>query len=920
MFDRQPILIVAVLVLGCTAAPQSAIAQNKAGKVTFEDHITPIFRQHCVVCHEPNGKLGGLDLSTYQGTMEGGSSGAVIEPGVASDSYLYMLITHESEPKMPQNADKLSDADLAVIRNWIDGGVLENAGSKAKLSNKPKMEMASGSTGTRPDVMPWPKALPLQPRVVTQRASAIIAMTTNPWAPLLALGSEEQVLLYDLRSMEILGVLPFPQGTPQVLKFSANGSLLLAGGGKSASKGVVVVWNVETGEPLIEVGDELDTVLAADISADHQWVALGGPQRLIRIYSTQDGSLQHEIKKHTDWVTEIAFSPDGVLLATGDRNGGLHVWETFTARPYADLRGHSKMITGLSWRSDSNIVASASEDATVRLWEMKNGTQVKQWNAHGGGTADVEFLRDGRLVSCGRDRQVKLWDQNGGQQRKFAAFNDLALSVTYCDETNRVVAGDWTGEVRVWNGEDASQLGILAANPPSLETRLATAQQVLTQAQAGATAKQQVATAAQAAVDEKAAELQAAQNQITEAQATIQTSEADLTKSQKRAQELTTRKEQQATALRQRQEAIPHLKEAAAQMAKAVEAAAGDEALAKLGRQLRQKLDAYTQERDTLTKAVSETQSALAKVAEQAKIHTDTVTTAKATIAKATKRVAKLKPAVKAAQGTAQNAAKAQSVADTALERAKSTANRWQDAAIFQQQWDSIWTRIRTAEEESLAAAAKLAESSEAAVTAESALADINQQAATIRQAVAAADQEIAGSKMVMETSHAAIVTANQSIAKQKTSASTIDQAAAELRESLKRAQAAADTTNDENLTAVINGLKAAITAREQQVKELARQQAAAQKIIEESNAAIATAKQMGKDAQARKESATAQLEAMGEDKTAAEQQLSAAQQMVTQAEAQVQTADQAVKAARDQLATLQDSLPRAVSNTHAGG
>ena len=45
-------------------------------------------------------------------------------------------------------------------------------------------------------------------------------------------------------------------------------------------------------------------------------IALGGPSRVVRIYSTADGELLHEIKKHTDWVYGVEFSPDGVLLAT----------------------------------------------------------------------------------------------------------------------------------------------------------------------------------------------------------------------------------------------------------------------------------------------------------------------------------------------------------------------------------------------------------------------------------------------------------------------------------------------------------------------------------------------------------------------------------------------------------------------------
>ena len=71
----------------------------------------------------------------------------------------------------------------------------------------------------------------------------------------------------------------------------------------------------------------------------------------------------------------------------------------------------------------------------------------------------MEFCRDGRVVSCGRDKATKIWDQNGAQQLAFEAFSDLALQVSHCDDSNRVVAGDWTGEIRVWNAADGVRVG-----------------------------------------------------------------------------------------------------------------------------------------------------------------------------------------------------------------------------------------------------------------------------------------------------------------------------------------------------------------------------------------------------------------------------------------------------------------------------
>jgi Tfp pilus assembly protein PilF len=83
----------------------------------------------------------------------------------------------------------------------------------------------------------------------------------------------------------------------------------------------VDLYDVATGERVTRVGNEYDTVLAADLNSDQTHVALGGPGKHVKIFSTRDARLAHDLKKHTDWVTAIQYSPDSVLLATGDRNG-----------------------------------------------------------------------------------------------------------------------------------------------------------------------------------------------------------------------------------------------------------------------------------------------------------------------------------------------------------------------------------------------------------------------------------------------------------------------------------------------------------------------------------------------------------------------------------------------------------------------
>ncbi len=580
-------------------------------KVTFEDHIKPILREKCLTCHNTNKKTSDLDLSSYSSLMQGGAAGASIEVGDSGASYLYSLVSHQSEPFMPPEADKLPDASLDLIKKWIDGGAPETSSSKVSLPKKKNAAMTVNvAAGARPEgAPPMPDVLNVEPVVHTSATTAVSAIATSPWAKLVAVAGQKQVVLYHTETLEPLGVLPFPEGVPRVLKFSRNGALLLAGGGHGAARGLCVVWDIRTGERIMTVGDELDEVRAADISADQSLIALGGPGKIVRVYNTSTGELAYECRKHTDWIYSVEFSPDGVLLATSDRNGGLMVWEAHTGREYLVLSGHTAAVTSVSWRIDGNVLASASEDTTIRLWEMENGGQIKSWGAHGGGVFSVEYCRDGRIVSTGRDKVTKLWDGSGVALKDFEAFNDLALQTTHCDETDRVIAGDWTGEIRVWNAADGARIGQLTSNPPTLESRLATAQaQVAPTVEkvTAATVERDATVAAQTAqtqkIDAANVAYTLAQKKFTDQQAVITADELKLVAEQTKDQSLTV----SVAAL---QKALPDLKVAAEKSAAALAMTPTDEELKKVVEQLNAQVVARDAELKTSETELAQTKT-----------------------------------------------------------------------------------------------------------------------------------------------------------------------------------------------------------------------------------------------------------------------------------------------------------------------
>jgi hypothetical protein len=663
-------------------AARAADAPKAPAKITYDDHVLPILKEKCIGCHNQDKKRGGVVLNNFTKVMEGGSSGVIVKPGDPDNSPLFQSMAHKREPFMPPKSPALPDATLATIRQWIADGALENSGSKA-IAAGPKVNVGLPGVvrGKPAGAPPMPaKALSLEPIVHTARADAVTALACSPWAPLCAVGGQKEVLLYNTDTLDLIGVLPFPEGEARVLKFSRNGGLLLAGGGHAGKSGKVVLWSVTTGERIIEVGDENDSVLAADVSPDQTQVALGGPSKVVRVYGTKDGKLIYEIRKHTEWITALEYSPDGVLLTSGDRVGGLFVWEAFTGREYFSLRGHTAAITDVSWRSDGNVCASASEDGTVHLWEMENGNSIKSWAAHGGGAESVRYARDGRIVTAGRDKLVKLWDGAGNAKRTFEARPDVALCAAFTHDDARVIAGDWTGQIPVWTAADGKPVGQLTPNPPTLVERLDGAQKELAAKQAMRDQTAAVAVASMAASQKAAADLAAAQKAAVDAAANVKAT-ADAAANAKVASD-------KATVTAATAESIARAKtvfaqafvEASAKVKAASEKAPGDAALA-IAASRAEELSApiiaeqaQAQKKATELNATAQSATAALVQARQA------AAKAVAAAAAAPKRVEALTVAAKAADAKASGDQAAALASAQALAQAAAAVEKWKTA------------------------------------------------------------------------------------------------------------------------------------------------------------------------------------------------------------------------------------------------
>jgi mono/diheme cytochrome c family protein len=91
----------------------------------YNTKVLPIFQANCYRCHGGENHRGGLSMSTMAGMMKGGHDGVVLVPGHADQSLLIKLIRHEGpadDPMPMPPKEKISDADIAVVTAWVNGG------------------------------------------------------------------------------------------------------------------------------------------------------------------------------------------------------------------------------------------------------------------------------------------------------------------------------------------------------------------------------------------------------------------------------------------------------------------------------------------------------------------------------------------------------------------------------------------------------------------------------------------------------------------------------------------------------------------------------------------------------------------------------------------------------------------------------
>ena len=396
-------------------------------------------------------------MESYDLLMKGGEDGPALVPGKADESVLVKQIEHKAKPFMPPKKakDTLNPEEIALIRNWIDGGAPAPApGEKV------------------PAAVPVISVPHIEPKVAPRKPIRAVAWSAS--AKLIAVAQDERIKLMSVEDRAVLRELHVEAGSVNAMAFSADGATLAAGAGEPGVRGEIDLWKVADGSRVKHLEGHTDAVYSLALSADGKTLASGSYDNKIVLWDLESGQAKQTLDGHNGAIPGLDFRPDGSVLASASADRTVKLWNVKTGERLDTFAESLKELNSVRFTPDGSRVIAGGADNRIRIWQLsptaKEGTNkllVAQF-AHEGAILRLAISTDGKLLaSCADDRTVKLWNPEptsaGGSPelkmlRVLPPQSDWPVSATFAADNKTLVVGRLDGTLGFYDANTGAEI------------------------------------------------------------------------------------------------------------------------------------------------------------------------------------------------------------------------------------------------------------------------------------------------------------------------------------------------------------------------------------------------------------------------------------------------------------------------------
>lgn len=162
---------------------------------------------------------------------------------------------------------------------------------------------------------------------------------------------------------------------------------------------------------------------------------------------------------HTEGI--YCLQLDKKKMVTGSRDKTIKIWDLETGSCKMTITGHTRSVLCLQY--DNDTIVSGSSDATLIVTELETGKLKQKLLGHEDSVLNLRLVKSDRIISCSKDRTVRLWDKNTGQcLRVYQGHRAAVNAVQWLNHTIVSASGDRT--IKMWDMETGKCLRTLIAH------------------------------------------------------------------------------------------------------------------------------------------------------------------------------------------------------------------------------------------------------------------------------------------------------------------------------------------------------------------------------------------------------------------------------------------------------------------------
>jgi WD40 repeat protein len=401
--------------------------------------VRPILDQNCTSCHQPAKKQSDLDLTTYAGFQAGGKRGPAFVAGSPEQSLVIQFITAAVKPPMPFGQPPLAAHDVSIIREWIKSGARDDSPAE--------------TASTEPAVYH-------QPPVIT-------ALRFSPDGKTLAVSGNREILLHRADGSGLVKRLPGKADRILSIAFSADGNLMVAGGGTPARFGEIQFWDPREGTLLRTAEATSDTVFGASLSPDASKVAVGCADNTVRAFETATGKELYKISSHENWVLGTAFGIDSKRLVSVGRDRAAKLIDASAGQFLENVNQMHGELAAVARHPTTDEIVIGGEDRIPYIYRMdrprnmkvgEDATLVRQLAAQDGAIFALDWSPDGKRVAvAGAGPSVNIYDAETGLPLASCKGHTAGIyAVAFSPDSTHLATGGFDGQVRLYSTQDCT--------------------------------------------------------------------------------------------------------------------------------------------------------------------------------------------------------------------------------------------------------------------------------------------------------------------------------------------------------------------------------------------------------------------------------------------------------------------------------